>query len=229
MPIDKQYILKGLAIAVFVAVCLITICYCVLRHIQKVSEMKRRNVPQDIKNRAMTTIVEIISRAAQASGTKPFLVYGTLLGYQRQKDFICYDFDVDTGVVESEFNQLKLVLGEIIKEYPGYSISDKPILGFSSLKIFHNQTGINGDIFKYIKKGDAYKRDTLDIYAKYIFKERVLRYDASWIDTPQEITFKGYKIYIPNQPHEMLKAAYGSNYITPDHRCDDMCGNCVKV
>lgn len=193
------------------------------------SMAKRRAVPYIERNRIMTTIIEILSKSAQISNTKPFLLYGTLLGFVRNKDFICYDFDVDVGIKSEEYNKLREAVFTTIKNYKEFSVEDRSFLGYHTFVILHKETGVNGDVSDFVKVGNNYKRNVPSAYSKYILHERQVTYPLNWIDDLKIVSFKGSNIYIPNQPDKLLSTYYGDNYIIPDHKCNASCDECVKV
>lgn len=195
---------------------------------RSMSEARRRNVPYSIRGPIMITLVEIVSRAAELSNTKPFLLYGSLLGYVRNQDLICYDFDVDMAVKHSEYISLLNATREIIKEYPEYKIRLTKFWKWRQFEIVHCETEINADIFEFIKR-DTYSRNVPQWYSKYFLKESRITYPIDWIDDLQSVELRGLKVYIPNKADKLLEAYYGSNYMKPDHVCDASCDKCVKV
>jgi len=199
------------------------------KHDLKRLEIVRRSIPYPERNIILTKIVHIISRAASISGTKPFLIYGSLLGYIRNKDFICYDFDVDMGVLSCDYDSLHNAIVGIIGEYPGFTIKYLSFMGKRKFIIYHPATKLNGDIYEFIKTKKGYKRNASDLYSKYILHERQLRYPFDWIDNLQLVFFKDVPIYIPNQSDKLLSAYYGDDFIEPDHVCNAECNECKKI
>ena len=51
---------------------------------------------------------------------KPFLLYGTLLGYVREGSFIKHDFDIDLGLLEEDFKRKDEIKEALLKR--GYYI-----------------------------------------------------------------------------------------------------------
>lgn len=195
----------------------------------KKSVKKRRNVPWIHRRSILDKIIEIISKAASVSNTKPFLVYGTLLGYIRNKDFICYDFDVDVAVKTDDYVLLHSAIKNIIEEYPDFKLDSRSLFGYKMFLVIHKATGINGDVFEIVRKGDHYKRNVPDLYSKYYLGENGVTYQLDWIDTLKQVQFNNHNIYIPNQPEKLLTLYYGEDFMTPDHMCSVSCDNCVKV
>lgn len=193
------------------------------------SERARRAVPYATRAPIMTTLIRIISEAATLSQTKPFLLYGTLLGYVRNQDFICYDFDVDIGIKGAEYKTLYEAVSVVVKSYPDYKIKVKAFMGWRQFEVVHIETEINADVFEFIKERHTYRRNVPSWYSRYFLHESRISYPIDWIDELRTVEFKGYSIFIPNKPDQLLMTYYGNNYITPDHICNAACGECVKV
>ena len=89
-------------------------CIPVKRNMFHSSVRRRRRVPPAQRLRALDGLLRLLSEAGKASDTKPFLLYGTLLGFVRHRDFICYDYDVDAGVPLDEFERIGNALRSLV-------------------------------------------------------------------------------------------------------------------
>lgn len=186
----------------------------------------RRNVDAKKRRKILLDIYSIITNVSYNTQTKPFLLYGTLLGYVREKDIICYDFDLDFGIDIQEFNIFQSALSNIINQ--AYRIERKYLWGFSSCKIIHIETGISADIFPFIQKGNNVRRNVPRLYSTLYLKECRATYPIEWIYPLKQVQFAGRNTWIPNNEVSLLKCYYGDMFMTPDHICDKSCNVCVK-
>ncbi len=228
MPSRKQIIVIC-AVAALLITIIVAIAVIVFKAQRNASEARRRAVPFTEREPIMITLIEILSIAASISNTKPFLVYGTLLGYVRNKDLICYDFDVDVGIKSDAYNSLYEAVNVVINNYPDYKIRSKSFLQWKQFEVVHRETGINADVFEYIQEDKKYHRNVPSWYSKYFLHEKKISYPLDWIDELRQVEFKGHAMYIPNQPDKLLQTYYGPNYLIPDHKCNASCSECVKI
>lgn len=176
------------------------------------------------RHRILYDMFDVFQRYTQEITTWP--TYGTLLGFIREGKIICYDYDLDFGIFGNDWDKLKVILDKIAIENPeyGYMWYDFPFMRFAQL--YHRKTMVNCDIAVYkIKSGkvvrvlwvDKHKYDVTDSFplksmtVKHYYKD--IKYD----------------IKVPACPEKILETCYGKNYMTPDHRCDDACENCIKL
>lgn len=218
--------LSGICIALLI---IVIMALLIFKERQSSSESMRRSVPYAKREPIMSTLVEIISKAATESQTHPFLLYGTLLGYVRNKGFICYDFDVDMGVKSKEYGLLFEAVAKVINSYPGYRIDVRSFLGWRQFVVVHIETGINCDVSEFIRHCGKYRRNVPSWYSKYFLNESRVSYPLDWIDNLRIADLNVQSIYIPNKPELLLKTYYGPKFLTPDHICDESCNECVKI
>ena len=62
-------------------------------------------------------------RVLHWNNIKLFLHYETLLGKIRHNDMICYDYDLDFGIFDKEYNRLEKRLSSYFKDTPGYKMT----------------------------------------------------------------------------------------------------------
>jgi len=189
----------------------------------------RRNIDINLRKKILTELYNILITSSNETNTKPFLLYGTLLGYIRNKDFICYDFDIDIGILSNEYNILcNHLINNIKTNYPNYKIRNKKIFGYRHLEIYHKETLINLDISAFkIQDNKIYRN--VPIIQTYIYdKNPKYKYPLNIYLPLKEIIFKNHKIYIPNQSEKLLEHYYGKNYLIPDHICNNDCSKCIK-
>eukprot|EP00741_Cyanophora_paradoxa_P001590 tig00000492_g1541.t1 len=190
---------------------------------------RRRAVPPQTRLRIMGALLSIVSRAGVASNTKPFIVYGTLLGFVRSQNFICYDFDIDMGVDSTEYARLKAAVVQELKGFPDYSLEDKDALGYLAFKIVHTPTEVSGDVFAFHTSGGTVSRSVPSLYSTLYLNECTANYPTEWIYPLKPVWFQGTPTYAPNNPSCLLRCYYGDDFMTPDHTCDSECNRCVKT
>lgn len=180
-------------------------------------------------------VLKRISTAFDSVNVKSWLVYGTLLGYERNGDFIPHDNDIDLGVfLEDRSPKLEQALLEYgftkVREY----LVDGGKYGAEES---YEYKGVVIDIF-YIKKTSKHF-SALTFYAdegesmrKTIAKRGGLLVKEFYF-TPydlKQVEFKGAKIHVPDDSITYLKEYYGPNYLVPDPNwVTGMAGNCKEL
>lgn len=136
------------------------------------------------------TILREVTKALEASGLRPFLVSGTLLGLVRDQELMPHDYDIDLGLL------------------PGAGTADdvvRSVGGLSGYEVNSQEwkvvvTGANGfavDIFVH------YERDGLIWHGSDIHE---------WWNTPFELEraeLHGVPVWIPDRPEQYLTENYG--------------------
>lgn len=144
------------------------------------SDDKRRNIENKLKMSILSDLYYIIQRAGDISDTKPFMIYGTLLGKIRLDNILCHDFDVDYGIIDNEFEKFYEKLKHIVNE--SYKIKKINVLNFRFIHIIHKPTGLSADISGFsIKANSKIKRNVLHLYSKYVLHENKSKYPIEWI------------------------------------------------
>lgn len=188
----------------------------------------RKDVKTNIRYDILVDLYNIIINVSELSKTKPYILYGTLLGYIRNKNLICYDYDLDFGINNDDYESFKNHLINYLKNNKDIEVEVKDFMNMKSTKLIHKKTDISADVFTLSLNNNYYNRDVAKIYTKYYLNESCVDIPKDWIDDLQKVLFLGRYTYIPNKPHELLKCYYGSNYMTPDHTCNSDCSKCIK-
>lgn len=141
-----------------------------------------------------------------------FLIFGTLLGQQRNNDFISYDNDVDIGILFENYDD-KIV--DYICNSGYFRLASKLGKPDKSLELkFRHKNNMDIDIFIFypISPEYYYCASFLGLcnkkpegYCKWGFHIRGF----------DEIIFKNHKYNIPKNSHEFLTEHYG-NWKIPD-------------
>ena len=150
-----------------------------------------------------------------------WLDFGTLLGYYRENDIICYDPDLDLSGFYSDKKHIYKILKLVEQNNKDIYVHNKCILPgiICMYAVIHKPTGIFADILLYTKKKNRYVGGFPINSFKYIIDKDIL-------EPLQKVMFLGHQVYIPNKPDVLLKQLYGENYMTPILICDNECNNC---
>jgi phosphorylcholine metabolism protein LicD len=197
---------------------------------------KSKRIKMNVKERmrVLTELYTMVVDIALENDVKPFLLFGTLLGQQRNNKLICYDYDVDMGILSTDFDKLYAGLKKKI-DPTKYTI--RLINNFiisKSIQIKDKKTALNIDIDLYVKQSNgSFKRYlsyfwfTFTKYKNNQCNKRDIPHD--WLLPLRPVSFLGKNVYIPNNPKAFLECDYGKDYLTPNHKCDEACMNCVKI
>ena len=112
------------------------------------SVKKRRNISVHTKHKVLSELLAMVCKGAEGLKIKPVLLYGTLLGWFRNGDILCHDFDVDIGITGSMyFYRLLVRLQRILdsKQYTLPSFFWGTWLRFFVIEDSH--TSLNIDVF----------------------------------------------------------------------------------
>ncbi|MDL2229550.1 LicD family protein [Treponema sp. OttesenSCG-928-L16] len=143
----------------------------------------------------------LIRDLLEKNGITCFIMYGTLLGAIREKNFIAHDDDVDFGIFGKDYDKLIIMLPEILAH------------GFT---LFSER---NGRLLQFNRKGEQ-----VDIFAAYpIMTLRGRRWDLdaqetvawSYFKELDTIEFLGHTFNMPRNPEKILRNLYGSTWRIP--------------
>jgi hypothetical protein len=180
--------------------------------------MKKQN--RAFKKYALEALREAVA-AAKECGGKLFLAFGSLLGAYREKGFIPFDFDLDTGLRAEERT------GELISAMRRH--------GFTLLREYYiGATGrICEDKFDYkgvhIDVHFFYKDNAGNLYCDLCLPHESKPWrEANQTDGFPSIVrtvpdsgfskqdFLGVMVYEPERIEEWLRTLYGEHFMTPD-------------
>ena len=195
----------------------------------KIDVKKRKSIPPNIRLPILYKLMEIVNKITTISQTKPFILYGTLLGYARDKNIICYDFDLDYGIISNEYNLFKTNINKILENYPEYKVYYEEYFGYRKIVIEHKNTKLNADIFEFNLNKNNIKRNAPFWVSLFIYNECRASYPIDWILPLQNGIMNNNNVYIPNNYNKLLECYYGKNYMNPDNKCDIDCNNCITI
>ncbi len=162
---------------------------------------------------------------SKISNTNIFLIYGTLLGKIRNNNIICYDFDLDFGIL---FNIFKKYLILFYKNNNKYIVKNKSFLWYHNIEVIHKKTRLSADISSFSIHGNKISRDVPALYTLFFLKECKAYYPLNWFFPLKPVSFLDKTVFIPNNSNKLLQCYYGKNYLNPDHICNSDCTKCIK-
>lgn len=225
---------SALIVLFIITLILILLMICYYCYYYFYSMPKRRKVNVKERMSVLTELYKMVVDIADENNIKPFLLYGSLLGQQRNNKLICYDVDVDMGILSTDFNKLYTALTKKInRDKYSLRLINTFFLG-KHIHIIDKKTSLNLDIDLFVNQPNgSFKRDLnyfCFLYLKYIIHQcnkRDIPHD--WLLPLRPVSFLGKKVYIPNNPTAFLECEYGKHYLTPDHTCNNDCTKCVKT
>lgn len=167
--------------------------------------------------------LEVFNKCMVENGYKYSLAFGTLLGAVREHDFIPHDFDIDLAMWIDNYTP------KLIEDLKRYGIKHKYAYTIEDGKIGKEDTfvykGVQIDIFYFYKEADGkvYCNDFITFPDSTSKKDSIRKHGGLlprklFLPLGKELTtidFKGMKVSIPTNYHELLSFRYGDNYMTP--------------
>ena len=153
-----------------------------------------------IDKKAAKDILLILKRVLETKHLNFYLMYGTLLGAIRDKDFIEFDIDIDVIVFDEE--KLIKCIPKLLKEGLVLVRLEKETKTYSFMR---NDCYIDVYVVNNIKGliGRFYYRLIGKLFPKKYFKNFT------------ELNFLGVDFKIPNNPQNLLQYLYGNNWNIP--------------
>jgi len=166
-----------------------------------------KNDFKDFNSQAAKQTISDFKSILDDINVKPFLVSGTLLGYERTGAFLSHDKDIDIGIIGQE-HQYEVV--EALVKSNKFSVDFNYIKGQETyvIPIVHKATGISIDMFFY-----HYEQDLLvtGINSEWGY---IQKFGFTPL-TLNECEFLGVNFYVPSDVDLNLAENYG-NWRVPD-------------
>lgn len=194
--------------------------------IQKYRKKREEKLFKKKKGELMKKIgleeLDLFFKTAKKCNIKVWLEFGTLLGAYREHAFIPYDYDLDVGMIHSDYTldfENELLSNGFIKQRVFYK-KDMNTNSQILTEITLCYKGFNIDIFLSFPETDKRRvslytvppreADMEDNY--YCIKEFLLPNFTELV----EVNIVGKNFYSPGDPVENLKTIYGDHFMTPD-------------
>lgn len=188
------------------------------KHFRKQVENYRRDRQAHKLRKYGYAMLSDIFQCTSKKGVDVFALYGTLLGFIREKDFIKFDFDIDLGVFcddDSTFAKIELALLDT-----GFTKVREFVLEGKIVEQTYNRAGLDVDFFgifphenKYITYG-FYKDGNVNYKSAELFS---VKYWIMEIEHAlKTINIHDVAIRIPQDYEYMLEVFYGKTWRIPD-------------
>lgn len=140
----------------------------------------------------------LFNQIAKRNNLAYAIIYGTLLGALREHDFIDWDEDIDTYILDSEKDKFLDMLFELREN--GFELVRKER---------------RGDLYSIMRKGEY-----IDIYVYHKHCHSALQTlghpaPAKYLETMGTITFFDEMFNVPNEAEEFMLFNYGPSWRTP--------------
>jgi hypothetical protein len=171
-----------------------------LRHIWAVNPNVRRTCKVFGRRVHGEAFLRDFITASGEAGMKPFLMWGTLLGYVREGGFLKHDKDIDMGILTADWPKRHMLIEAMQKR--GYELREA-----REYKIV-------------FERRDRITRMDIDLFFPWegkmvcLARERDGGFRGAWFqpdafDNFRNCTFLGSEVLIPDTPESVLEAIYG--------------------
>ncbi len=164
---------------------------------------------------ALTSLVNTL----EVNGLRPFLTAGTLLGWQREREIMNHDKDLDVAFMPGE-ESLVLALS-IVTALPRYQQLNLTVHSPSYASILDRQTGVVIDLLEFWQQEDRFACGWR-LPGRHRPHSRVLYFKPFELVQDQ---WKEHGFWRPDDPDLYLTQLYG-DWRTPNPDFDSCAGNC---
>ena len=142
-------------------------------------------------------------QVCESIALKPFLIFGTLLGFVRENDFIYHDSDIDLGLLEDDFQKKDLIKEAMLKK--GYKVRKVNDYGISF--IHPEFPSLTLDFSRVYRENDHM------IIAGLNYDQKTLFLHYFPLDIFREyriVNFQNVKVFVPLEAEKFLTVLYGA-------------------
>lgn len=157
------------------------------------------------------TMLADIYAAAAETDTRPFLMWGTLLGAVREGRLLPHDRDLDIGLLPADYAARDKLIGALLDR--GYLYIEDWRYKFRLLRRDH-LLHIDFDLF--YPAGER----TICLVGKEPGGYYGATFPARVFGTPRPLDILGLEVLVPEMPEAVLETIYGPNWRTPDPAYD---------
>jgi hypothetical protein len=142
-------------------------------------------------------------KVCESIGLKPFLVFGTLLGFIRENNFIAHDDDIDLGILDEDFQKKHLIKGAMLKKGYKPRIDDDYLLSFIYPKI----PWLFIDFWRVYRRnnhmviGMLSEEDQKTLFSYYFPIETMCKF--------RMVNFQCNRVLVPLESEKLLSVTYG--------------------
>lgn len=151
---------------------------------------------------------------------KAWLEYGTLLGAVRENSFISHDFDLDVGMHASDYTDEfhSLLVKKGFKKKQEFYLVDVQTNRKFITEVTYTYNSLSIDIFLSSPIEEVYR--AIYVYA-YNNPEQMTgiqakRFKVAAVEPLENVCINGDYFKSPQNPNELLRQIYGSDYMTPN-------------
>jgi len=171
---------------------------------------------QNEKRRIYAHMIRKIDRALSRIDTPFFLSSGTCLGFFREKDFIKHDYDIDIGIMQSDFTE------DVLTEMENEGFELYRTLGTfeTGVEYSFRLPGTNigkaakVDIFVHYNEIHNNKKHVYWTSYKSPFFTEQIKYRVSDFNL-KKVLFKGMYVNVPDPTLQYIQEHYGENWMIP--------------
>lgn len=145
--------------------------------------------------------LQIFYTIIEQTNIKYGLMFGTLLGAIREKNFIAHDYDTDIFILSEGKEKFLNLLFQFRNQ--GFELIRN---AYDVISLMRKNEYIDIYIFKPKMKLGILNLRSLD---------NEFECAAKYLENPIRYLFLGMNIYIPNNPEKLLKKLYGKNWEIP--------------